>query len=357
MHQEPSGVWIMAYTTIDDPTIYFNTKLYVGNGSTQSITGVGFQPDWVWIKNRTSAEASGVFDVVRGVTKMLATQNTDAETTTTNSLTAFGSDGFSVGANNRVNQNTNNIVAWNWKAGGTASSNSDGSITSSVSANTTAGFSIVSYTGTGSVATVGHGLGVAPNIVIVKQRTAAGNHWVMYNSALPSANYFLYLDSTDAQQTATNFFNDTAPTSSVFTIGTDAQTNGNTNNLIAYCFAEKKGYSKMGSYTGNGNADGTFVYTGFKPAFVMIKSTSDTDNWNIHDSVRNEFNLTDNILYPNLNNAEGNPSVLSMDLLSQGFKLRGTDGGTNGSGVSYIYMAFAESPFVTAGTKAAGTAR
>jgi hypothetical protein len=356
MHQEPSGVWIMAYTTIDDPTIYFNTVLWTGNGTDdRSITGVGFKPDWVWYKERSNVGDHTVHDIVRGAGERLFTADTSAESLDANSLQAFESDGFQIGTNSDVNGNTETYVGWNWLAGGSASSNTDGSITSSVSASTTAGFSIVSYTGTGSVATVGHGLGVAPNIVIVKQRTAAGNHWVMYNSALPSANYFLYLDSTDAQQTATNFFNDTAPTSSVFTIGTDAQTNGNTNNLIAYCFAEKKGYSKFGSYTGNGNADGAFVYTGFKPAWVMVKRTDGADSWVMFDNKRNEFNPEDKFLLADVSNAES--TYVYCDFLSNGFKSRIPGASWNGSGMSYIYLAFAEAPFVTAGTKAAGTAR
>ena len=334
----------MAYSSIVKPSDYFNTKLYTGNGGTNAITGVGFQPDFTWIKNRSRIENHVLYDAVRGVTKRMESNLTDAESTKTNGLTAFGTDGFTVGSAGQNNYNGDNIASWNWLASNTTASNTDGSITSTVSANTTSGFSIVSYTGTGSIATIGHGLGVAPNVVIVKQRTVAGNHWVMYNSVLPSANYFLYLDSTDGQQTATNFFNNTAPTSSVFTVGTDAQTNGSTNSLIAYCFAEKKGFSKFGNYTGNGNADGTFVYTGFRPAMVIFKNTNAVQDWVIKDNKRPGYNVTDDVLYPNGNYAEG--SGADIDLLSNGFKARTTADNTNQSGSNFIYMAFAEEPLV-----------
>ena len=344
----------MSYSIIDKPTDYFNTKLYTGNGGTQSITGVGFQPDWVWIKNRTSAEASGVFDVVRGVTKMLATQNTDAETTDTNSLTAFGSDGFSVGSNLRVNQNSNNIVSWNWLGANGTASNSDGSITSTVSANTTAGFSIVSYTGNGNnndTAKVGHGLGVAPNMIMVKCRNNAGG-WQTSSTSL-GWNNVLQLNETNAQASGTYAFGQSGvtPTSTVFTVSATSggnHTNTNNNTYIAYCFAEKKGYSKFGSYTGNGNADGTFIYTGFKPAFVMVKKSSASgSDWNLHHNKSPGFNVNDNYLAPNSNASEvTNNSFQIFDLLSNGFKCRGTGTGTNASGETMIYMAFAESPFV-----------
>jgi hypothetical protein len=255
---------------IDKPDDYFNTVLYTGNGTTQSITGVGFQPDWVWIKNRTSAEASGMFDAVRGVTKMLSTQNADAETTTATSLTAFGSDGFSVGSNLRVNQSSNNIVSWNWLANGTGVSNTAGSISSTVSANTTSGFSIVKYTGNGtSGATIGHGLSVKPNMIILKSYEN-GQQWAVYHSSL-GATQGLRLNSNIAAYTSSTRWNNTEPTSTLFTVGNDGEVNTSGEDQIAYCFAEKKGFSKFGSYTGNGSADGTFVYTGFKPAFFDIK--------------------------------------------------------------------------------------
>jgi hypothetical protein len=336
----------MAYTTIDKPDDYFNTLLYTGNGSTQSITGVGFQPDWVWIKNRTSAEASGVFDAVRGVTKMLSTQNTDAETTDANSLTAFGGDGFSVGSSLRLNQSTNNIVSWNWLANGAGVSNTAGSITSTVSANTTSGFSIVSYTGTGANATVGHGLGVAPDMIITKVRANSGNNWAVFHKSLGAGN-IIWLNLTNAVSADTSFWNNTTPTSSVFSIGTQGDTNRSANTIIAYCFAEKKGFSKFGSYTGNGNADGPFVYTGFKPAFVLVDNKNQADDWYMFDNKRSSFNQVQANLKPNANAAEASSTSYAFDFLSNGFKLRSSTGAVNNNTDTLIYMAFAENPFVT----------
>jgi len=338
----------MAYTAIDKPSDYFNTKLYTGNGGTQSITGVGFAPNWSWIKNRTSAEGSGVFDTVRGVTKMLCSQNTDGESTTANSLTAFGSDGFSIGANNRVNQNSNNIVSWNWKGGTSftndASSTGIGTIDSAGSVNQDAGFSIVSYTGTASNATVGHGLGATPKMMIIKNRSA-GEGWAVYHQGIGNTNYLL-LNTTAASVATAGYFNNTTPTSTVFSVGTEVKTNGDGNAMIAYCFAEKQGYSKFGSYTGNGNADGTFVYTGFAPAFFILKRTDATEQWLIKDNKRPGYN-PNNTLYANLNNAEDTGSSVYGDFVSNGVKLRGTYNGMNASGGSYIYMAFASNPFTT----------
>ena len=340
----------MAYTTIDKPTDYFNTKLYTGNASTNAITGVGFQPDWVWLKNRSSAYHHRLFDSVRGTTKNLSSNRTDAESTESG-LTSFDSDGFTLGSDGGANNNTDNYVSWNWLAGGSASSNSNGSITSSVSANQTAGFSIVSYTGTGSAATVGHGLGSELACYIIKQRDSTGG-WIVYhkgNTSSPETDY-LRLDKTDATVDDA-IFNDTAPTSSVFSIGTNAPVNTSSGTYVAYCFAEKKGYSKFGSYTGNGNADGTFVYTGFKPAWIMIKESSHAANsWHIRDNKRSTFNVVNDSIYANSNIAEvTNNSALNTDFLSNGFKLRNNDTNDNGSGRTYIYMAFAESPFVSSG--------
>jgi hypothetical protein len=337
----------MAYTTIDDPTIYFNTILYTGNGSQRNITGVGFQPDWIWGKNRSATGSHNFVDSVRGVSKVLYANLNDAEATDTSSFNAFGSDGFSVGSQSNVNGNGNSIVAWNWKAGGSASSNSDGSITSSVSANTTAGFSIVSYTGTGSAATVGHGLGVAPSLYIVKNRSS-GAAWRVFVSSL-GADKILRLSTTHASSTDTGMWNNTLPTSSVFSIGTPAQVNTSGENYIAYCFAEKKGYSKFGSYSGNGNVDGTFVYTGFKPSFLLIKITNSADSWRLFDNKRTTtlFNPIDITLRPNTSDGDYTASANNVDFLSNGFKMRTTSGGYNGSSDEIIFMAFAENPFVT----------
>ena len=335
----------MAYTTIDKPSDYFNTVLYTGNGSTQSITGVGFQPDWSWLKCRSNLEGHELYDSVRGVTKMLTSNSDSAESTQSTALTSFDSDGFTLGSDFEVNASGRTFVSWNWLAGGTASSNTDGSITSSVSANTTSGFSIVSYAGNSTAgATVGHGLGSAIKFLWVKNRDDSGENHTIWHQDIPNTNA-LFLNSTDASASYTTRWNSTTPTSSVFTVGTSNGVNGSGKNYIAYCFAEKKGYSKFGSYTGNGSTDGTFVYTGFRPAWVMTKVTSTTQSWNIMDNKRPGFNDTNKRLFADLSNAEYSDSTI--DLLSNGFKFRTADSGLNSSGASYIYMAFAENPFVT----------
>ena len=343
----------MAYSSIVKPTDYFNTVLYTGTGSTQSITGVGFQPDWVWIKRRSGSQDHNLYDVIRGATKAIESNSSSAEQTKSDDLTAFASDGFSLGSGIKTNANTETHVAWNWLAGGTASSNTDGDITSSVSVNTTAGFSIVSYSGNGSAgATVGHGLSATPSMFWIKRRDVADS-WIVYAEAIgysmsnpdPETD-FLKLNSTDARVDDNTKFNDTAPTSSVFSVGSDTSVNGSGSTFITYCFAEKKGYSKFGSYTGNGNADGTFVYTGFKPAMVIVKRTSGADRWVISDNKRDPDNPVIGELNPNDNTAEDTTST-PFDFLSNGFKLRRTGNVFNGSGETYIYMAFAESPFVT----------
>ena len=335
---------------IDKPNLHFNTNLYTGNGSTQhSITGVGFQPDLVWIKGRGSTYSHFWFDAVRGAGKQIYSNSTAIEATNNNNLYSFDSDGFSLaqsGNDDVTNQNNINFASWNWKAANSAgSSNTDGSITSTVSANTTAGFSIVSYTGNGSDgATVGHGLGVTPSCIIFKNRSDV-QYWVVYHKELGGANNHLRLDTTAATSTSLNMFSSTAPTSSVFEIGTQPQVNGNTNNIIAYCFAEKKGFSKFGKYTGNGSANGPFVYTGFKPAMVILKNTSTTGNWQIMDNKRNTDNPVDTLLKPNDTIADQTPSD-AKDFLSNGFKLRKSATEDNGNANTFIYMAFAENPIV-----------
>jgi hypothetical protein len=343
----------MAYTTIDKPTDYFNTVLYTGNATARTITGVGFQPDWVWGKIRSEAQDHVLVDSVRGATKQLYSSDTSAEQTESQGLTGFASDGFTLGTHAYFNKNTATYVAWNWLAGGTASSNGDGSITSSVSANTTAGFSIVTYTGTGSAATVGHGLGAVPKMFWTK-RIDSSESWGVYSDT-QGAGKFLRLESTNAVDTSSTLWNNTTPTSSVFSIGTGGIANTSSGTYVAYCFAEKQGYSKFGSYTGNGNANGAFVYTGFRPAFVLLKVSSTTNNWNMFDDKRPGFNEIDQRLFPNLSSAEQDGTA-GVDFLSNGFKFRNTNDNYNASGATYIYMAFAENPFVTAGTKAAGTA-
>ncbi len=338
----------MAYTTIDDPTIYFNTKLWTGNGSTgNGQTGIGFQPDWIWIKARAGtqgAQSHNLFDSVRGEGKYLFSDSNDAESTDTNRLTSFDSDGFTVGSNNAANASSTTYVAWNWKAGGSASSNSNGNITSSVSANTTAGFSIVSYTGNEtSGATIGHGLGVVPSMIMAKRRNSA-NNWGVYHQATGNT-HGLYLDTNSAKVDSTAFWNDTTPTSTVFTLGDSATVNGSSDTYIAYCFSDIKGYSKFGSYTGNDNANGTFIYTGFAPAWVMIKRTNSVNDWIILDTKRNPINPSDERLLANSSNTASTANTM-VDFLSNGFKPRSTYGGINGASDNFIYMAFAESPFV-----------
>jgi len=334
----------MSYTNgLDKPSDYFNTKIYTGNNSSQTITGVGFQPDWVWFKSRTTTDSHYLVDSVRGNTKYIRSQTNTAEETNSTAVTSFNSDGYALGSAGNVNDNAN-YVSWNWKAGGTASSNTDGSITSSVSVNTTAGFSIVSYTGTGSAATVGHGLGSELACYIIKQRDATGG-WIVYhkgNTSSPETDY-LRLDKTDATVDDA-IFNDTAPTSSVFSIGTNAPVNTSSGTYIAYCFAEKKGYSKFSSYLGNGNANGNFNYLGFLPSLIILKGNN-TENWSMYDNKRLGYNVDNNVLYPNATSTEGNSD--DIDFLSNGFKIRRQTGLLNDSGVEYIYMAFAENPFVT----------
>mgnify|MGYP003151920444 CR=1 FL=1 len=333
----------MAYTTIDDPTQHYNTIVYTGSGSSTSYT-VGFQPDWVWVKKRDTETSNNILvDSVRTTSKTLFSDITDAELTETN-ITSFDSNGFSAASSGATNQSGHGYVAWNWKAGGSASSNSDGSVTTSVSANTTAGFSIVSYTGTGSVATFGHGLGAKPNLMIQKKRSGAAA-WTVYHDkvdANPSHKY-LYLNSTAALADYADHFNDTEPTSSVFTLGTDTSVNGSSATNIMYCFTEKQGYSKFGTYKGNGNADGTFIYTGFLPAWIMVKPIDATQNWQIHDLKRLGYNITNKNLSSNSTAVEAENDF--MDIVSNGFKIRRADV-LNVSGDDYIYWAFAESPFV-----------
>jgi hypothetical protein len=456
---------------INKPGEYFNTVLYTGNGSTQSITGVGFKPDWIWLKERSSTGNHKINDVIRGTTKYLSSNLANAEDTTGSGIQSYDSDGFSISNATDINDNTVTYAAWNWLAagstpsktytvkvvddsgnkyrfddfgtsavtleiseggtytfdqsdssnsghplrfsttsdgthgggseyttgvttngtpgsagaytritvaasaptlyyyctnhsgmGGTANtpttnsfSNFDGSIQSNISPNTIAGFSIVSYTGTGANATLGHGLGVTPKMIIFKKRNGAPN-WSVYHTSIGATKY-LELNTTAASQTATDRFNDTEPTSSVFSVGTENQTNASSGTYIAYCFAEKKGFSKFGSYTGNGSSNGTFVYTGFKPAFLIMKRTNSAGTgWIIKDNKRSGTAALQNFgqMNPNqtenpsanTNNAENKASAYAVDILSNGFKFRGTGTQINESGSTYIYMAFAEEPLV-----------
>ena len=336
----------MAYTTIKKPSDYFNTV--TGNGSTNAQTGVGFQPDFTWIKSRSNAENHNLFDAVRGATKRIRSNGAEAEDTRTTSLTAFDSDGFTLGSGSQVNTSGWTFASWNWLGANGTSANTDGSISSTVSASTTSGFSIVSYTGTGSLATVGHGLGVAPAMIIMKNRSTT-NGWEVYHQSLGNTKY-MQLHTTSAEGTSATRWNNTSPTSTVFTVNTEGGVNSSGGNLIAYCFAEKTGYSKFGSYTGNGNADGTFVYTGFKPAWVLIKhasgGTAGGESWNLQDVKRSTYNPSIISLFPNTSDADNSTTNNSLDILSNGFKVRTVDNRLNNSGATYIYMAFAEEPLV-----------
>jgi hypothetical protein len=349
----------MAYTNIDDPSAFFQTATYTGNGDssddTNAITNDGnsdLKPDFLWIKRRDYDNGHQLADSTRGVTKFLGSETTAAEYTQSGRLASFDTDGFTVqSSSGAFNAENEPFVAWQWKAnGGTTASNTDGSTTSTVQANTDAGFSIVTYTGTGSAATIGHGLGVAPAMLIVKNRTTAVD-WAVYHKDLTDAGYVLALNSADAQaDSGTNRWNDTDPTSSVFSVGSGQQTNQNTNNMICYAFAEKQGYSKFGKYVGNSNANGPFVYLGFKPAFIMWKRTSGTSDWVIWDNKRDPDNAVLKALYPSVADAESTSSDgtgTSIDILSNGFKMRTNNAVMNGSGEDYIYMAFAESSFVS----------
>ena len=364
----PSGFKALCTQNLPTPTIgatsttqandYFNAITYTGTGSSNAQTGVGFQPDFVWIKGRSGATDHGLYDAVRGVQKQLESNtNVTAETTETTGLTAFGSDGFTVGALAQLNTNAATYVAWNWNAGGSNQTISVGqyatspanvpSIASTVRANTTAGFSIVTYTGNGSSgATIGHGLGAVPSFYIVKNRGSANKDWECYHISLGNTNR-IRLNVTAAADTGGTMWANTTPTNNVFSVGSDADVNASTNTYVAYCFAPVAGYSAFGSYVGNGSTDGPFVYTGFRPRYLMVKEASGTSaasgNWVIHDAVRDTYNVCGLRLVADNSYAEG--TVNAFDFLSNGFKLRTTDVGRNESGGTYIYAAFAESPF------------
>ena len=340
----------MAYSSIVKPSDYFRTKLYTGNGSARSITfdeSSNMQPDLMWVKGRTTTASWLCNDAVRGATKRLKLDQNSAQSTETGMITSFNTNGFSLGTTSTSNANGENYASWNWKCATGVSGTTTGSGSSrsySGRVNTTAGISIINYAGNSTSGhTIPHHLGATPKIIILKNMGDAGD-WIVHVGALNDPEKVVYINATDA---GTNFnagFNSTNPTSSVFTLGNNAAVNDDNQQYIAYSFAEKKGYSKFGKYTGNGNADGPFIYTGFKPAFVILKKTSGADNWTINDNKRVGYNVDNNELFPNLTNAEDTNDVL--ELVSNGFKLRHTAGRHNTSGGTYIYMAFAEQPLV-----------
>ena len=346
----------MAYTTIDKPTDYFNTVLYTGSTSAQSITGVGFQPALTFIKVRSDT-AFGVFqDSVRGATGtdsyLIITQA--AASDVSDAITSFDSDGFSLGtdSNDRSNYASQTHVAWNWKAGTSfsndASATGIGTIDSSGKVDDTGGFSIVSFTGTGSAGTIKHGLTSAPAWILVKNLSDSGENWVSFHQSLGAGKNQKF-NNTEASQTTSGSWNDTLPTSSVFSVGSFTNVNKSSGSMIAYCWAEKKGFSKFSQYTGNGSTDGTFIYTGFKPAWFLIKCNSASEAWEVGDNKRDPFNVVNQILITNSNGAEttGNSgNRLHCDFLSNGIKLRGNASQANQSGSTYNFFAFAEAPFV-----------
>jgi len=355
----PTGALALCTANLPEPTIgpnsattsdeNFNTVLYTGNGTTNAISGVGFQPDLVWLKNRNYGAGTNhvLIDAIRGASNGLASNLTNGVFPTTGNFSSINSDGFTVdGTTHDYNYTTDSFVAWNWKGNGSGVSNTDGSITSTVSANQDAGISIVKYTGNAvSGATIGHGLGVAPKVIIQKGN-AALNWPVWFYDISYGTNNFIQLNLNNGTVTDSTFWTSTAPTSTVFSVGNSTHTNSSSYFSIAYCFAEVEGFSKFGKYTGNGSTDGPFVYTGFRPAFIITKRT-DTSGywWELVDTARAPYNPSDQTLYANVSDAEYTSSVYDKDLLSNGFKIRGTNAGHNASGGTYIFMAFAEMPF------------
>ena len=349
----------MAYTTIDDPSVYFQSVLWQGNGSSgRAITLDGnsdLQPDLVWVKDKTDTEAHKLFNTISGATKSVRSQDNSIEATVAEDLQSFDSDGFTVGSNGSVNKsNGDRYVAWCWKAGGSSSTNTDGNLDTTVSANATAGFSIVKYVGEQSgTQTFGHGLNNVPKMILLKKLDTAASDWVVYHEGITSANR-LKLNTTDASSSSPNWR--ATPTSSVFNSNSSNIINTSGHTYLAYVFADVQGFSKMGSYTGNGNADGTFVYLGFKPAWIMTKRTDSADDWQICDNKRDP----DNAVFSQLNansSAAQNDGDAKVDFTSQGFKIRKAGGSWNASGGSFIYMAFAENPFVTGASAIPTTAR
>jgi hypothetical protein len=329
--------------------------LYTGNGytssGTQTVSGLGFSPDLVWIKSRSFASNHALLDTIRGTNNILVSNTTDAERIDgTDNLTSFNSDGFSLGVDSYyayVNRNNETYAAWTWDAGSSTVTNTQGSITSQVRANPSAGFSIVTYTGNGTAgATVGHGLGIAPSLYIVKARSTAGLDWGVYHVSTGGTQRLL-LNSTAAAATNVGYWNNTSPTSTTFSLGTFSLGNLNGTTYVAYCFASVESYSAFGSYTGNGLADGPFVFCNFRPRWVIWKNTTNAGSWYIHDAVRSPYNVTEAGLFPNVADAE-NTTYTDLDILSNGFKQRRTDNDNNASGNTYIYAAFSEAAFSVA---------
>ena len=347
----PSGYKALCTANLPDPTIAdgstaMDVVTYTGNGSTQSITGLGFSPDLVWCKRRSGVANHHLYDIVRGATERLQSSTTSAESTAVGGVTSFDSDGWTMGNDADINGASNTFVGWTWDGGSSTVTNTDGSISSQVRANPSAGFSIVSYTGNATAgATIGHGLNASPSLVIIKNRDTAVN-WVV-GHVIPGFTKYLELNTTLLATTASSIWNNTDPTSALVTLGSDTLVNQNTGNHIAYCFAPVEGYSAFGSYTGNGSADGPFVFTGFRPRWILIKRSSGTASgyWGLFDTERSTYNVVDDYIWANDSSAE--LSGLPIDVLSNGFKPRAADSNINQSTQTHIYAAFAEHPFKT----------
>ena len=337
----------MAYSTINKSSSFMDTVIYTGTGSSKTITGINFAPDMVWTKARTgtSSGSNAIVDQVRGGTKKIFTDMNNAETTDANAITAWTSDGYTMGSSGSFNTNTYTYVNWDWKANGAGSANTDGSINSTVSINSTSKMSIVKWTGTGSNATVGHGIGIIPEMIIVK-RLDTSSDWAVYhiaqNSGSSPEDYRMRLNEAQRNYT-TDYWQDTKPTADIFYLNGSDDVNASTGTYVAYCFTSLTGYCSIGRYIGNANANGTFIYTGFKPTWFLQKAMdgSDGDNWTIYDSVRNTSNAAGQLLFPNSNGAETDDGNL-IDILSNGIKVRNTSNGCNGSGRNYGYMAFGQ---------------
>ena len=345
----------MAYTAINKSSNFFNVKLWTGNGNTGlAITGLNFKPDLTWIKERNQSRGHVLFDVVRGATYQFNPNSNATNVAVAESLKTFDTDGFTVGNATSVNENNYLYVSWNWLASNSSSSNTAGSINSTVSVNTTSGCSIVSYSANNTAgATVGHGLGVIPKMIIVKETTGSVNDWVVYNASVGNTKKTI-LNETNAES-IDNFMNDTTPTSTVFSISDASVVNRTGSTYMAYCFAEVQGFSKFGTYKANENTDGTFTYCGFKPAFVLIKQSNLARDWYMYDNKRNTFNVINKEI--NANNAGAEDTGDAIDFLSNGFKIRTTGASLNDAGGTYLYMCFAENPFVTGDSATPTTAR
>jgi hypothetical protein len=348
----------MAYASISKPSLHFNTKLTTGTGSSQAVTGLGFQPDWIWGKRRDSTGHHSLFDVVRGITKGLEANSAAGQFTSSDYYSSFDSDGFTIaaGSGGAGNGSSQTAAQWCWKAGNSAgSANSDGATATTVSANQTAGFSIVKHTGTGSATTLGHGLNAVPKMIFSKNLADSAS-WVVYHQGIGNTHYMSL--NNDGGTSDNTMWNDTTPTSSVFSIGNHNNNNDSSDEIIHYVFAEKKGYSKFGTYKGNGDANGTFIYTGFKPAFILLKDSTSVVSWTIYDDQRSSSgnNPTDKIFHPNNSNAENTAD--DIDIVSNGFKCRTSVAGTNKNNATFIYMAFAAEPLVAnVGASIPATAR